>query len=528
MKLQLGLVSNTRIILRGLMMRFRPLALYKLTIPFTILACFCFGPASYAVELPTTRFLEVAPGDESTRSTPFIAWFKDLAEDGYIEEEYVVYGNANVYTYTNEADQDAAVEIQTPGIPYATRMLIRRPARCSKREPKPRADCPRFNGTVYVEVLNATAGWDGDPIWQSTHEYMLREGAVWVGISTKPVTVDFLRDSWGNPPWPPRNATRYTDLAMPEFGQVWDMLSQIGSLLKSADSQFNPLADLDVRRQIMVGYSQSASYQVTYANSFHDDAKLDDGSHVYDGYYVSAGGSSAKHVTGPSDSTPENLPPGDNRNLMQVDAPVVRFQTQTEVVLFPSFPVRQSEDDYPNLRFYEMAGGSHVDAQLNAVGGQALVRDLGLPPSFCPAPVLPYNPIQIGFVQSALMASLERWIAKGDEPPPSRFMELTLSSGVTQLARDAVGNAVGGVRPPEIQAPRGTYVETNTGPGFCFLFGGFQPFDEDKLGSLYPKRSSYFRELNQAIARSRLEGFLLPEDAWTLRRRAMEESLSNR
>ena len=485
------------------------------------------APIAYGAELPTTRFLPVVPGDEATRSTPFIAWFEDLSEDGYIEEEYVVYGDANVYAYSNNAAQDPEVEVKTPDVPYATRMLVRRPAKCEQRGSKRRSACPRFNGTVYVEVLNATAGWDGDPIWQSTYEYIVREGAIWVGLSTKPVTVDFLRDVWGNSPLPPRNASRYADLSMPEFGQVWDMLTQVGTLLKTRNSPENPLADLRVRRQVMVGYSQSATYQVTYANSFHSSATLHDGSPVYDAYYISAGGSNAKHVTGPTETNDETLPLGDNRNLTQVDAPVVRFQTQTEVVLFPSFPVRQSEEDYPNLRFYEMAGGSHVDAQLNAVGGQALVRDLGFPPSFCPAPAAPYNPIRIGYVQSALFKAIDRWLEYGHEPPPSRFMDLTLESGSTALALDADGNAIGGVRPPQIEAPRGTYVETNTGPGFCFLFGGFQTFDDAKLEELYPRRFSYFRELNRAIVRSRLEGFLLAEDAWALRLEALREALGH-
>jgi len=474
-------------------------------------------------ELPSTQVLPVVPGDEATRSTPFIAWFQDLTEQGYVEEEYTVSGAADIYAYVDDIAQRPDVEVLTPDVPYVTRMLVRRPAGCRGHKRHWRhSKCRKFNGTVYVEVLNATAGWDGDPIWQSTHEYMIREGAAWVGLTTKPVTVNFLRDSWGQPPWPPRNASRYADLSMPEFGQVWDMLSQIGALLKTPDSADNPLAGFDVQRLVMVGYSQSAAYQVTYANSFHNSIQTAHGLPIYDGYYISAGGASAKHVTGPTSTTPESLPRGDERNLTRVDAPVIRFQTQTEVVNFPSYPVRQLEKDYPLLRFYEMAGGSHVDANLNAVGGQALVRDLGLPPSFCPAPAIPYNPIRIGYVQSAVMEALERWITRGIMPPASRFMELTMEAAETVLARDADGNAVGGVRPPRLQAPLGRYVESNTGPGFCGLFGGFEPFDDARLAELYPKRFSFFLQFNRAISRSQREGFLLRQDARALRKEAFQ------
>lgn len=464
-----------------------------------------------AVALPTTQFLPVLQGDEETRSAPFIAWFQDLSVQGYVEEEFVVSGTANVYSYVNVAIQPD-VEVLKANVPYATRILVRRPV-----SPQ------RFNGTVFIEVLNATAGWDGDPIWQSTHEYMIRKGAAWVGMSTKPATVDFLRESWGQPPWPPRNASRYAGLSMPEFGQVWDMLSQIGALLKTPKSDDNPLSAFDVQRLIMVGYSQSAAYQVTYANSIHKGAQMPDGTSIYDGYYIAAGGAAAKHITGPTDATPESLTSGNGRNLTRVDAPVIRFQTQTEVVR--SYVVRQSEADFPLLRFYEMAGGSHVDSHLNSLGGQALARDLGLPTGFCPTPVNPFNPIRIGFVQSALMEALDRWITSSIPPPASQFMQLAMKNGSTVLARDIDGNAVRGIRPPDIQVPLGTYEESNSGPGFCGLFGGFVPFDDSKLKILYKNHAAYLNRFIQAVENSIQEGFLLRQDGLAQRKFAAQSSI---
>jgi len=462
--------------------------------------------------LPTVELLPVVPGEPETRSTPFIAWFMDLAEDGYVEEEYAVSGEADIYGYV---DDSANVEVIEDYVPYTTRILVRKPG-----DPK------RFNGTVYYEVLNATAGWDGDPIWQSNFAYLVREGAVWVGMSTKPVTVDFLRDGWAAWPLVDRNASRYADMSMPQFGQVWDMLSQTGFMLKSPDAQGNPLAGYDVERIIMVGYSQSAAYQVTYVNSFHGAANLPDGKPIIDGYFISAGGDNAKHVTGPTLSTPENLDDGDPRNLLAPSVPTMRFQTQTEVVLFPSYTVRQSEQDNAWLRFYEMAGGSHVDAAINEVGGQALVRDLGLPPSFCPAPALAYNPVIIGNVQSALMDGLDRWITDGTLPPGSRFMQLD-ESGPVRIVLDDDGNAVGGIRPPRVEVPLGRYVETNTGPGFCFLFGGFEPFSDEVLGERYRNHGQYVSQMTRAVKRSQKEGFLLKEEAAALRREAAASDIGN-
>lgn len=471
-----------------------------------LLGCvLCASTPKAAATPPTTQFLPVVPGIPESRSTPFISWFKDLSLNAYVEEEYSISGTANIYAYTDDAAQTPATEIVDGNIPYTTRILLRRPEQPGN-----------FSGTVFLELLNATAGWDGDPIWQSNHEYIIRSGAAWLGITAKPVSVDFLRDSWGSVTHVERNASRYRSLSMPAQGQVWDMLSQVGLLLKNPVSKHNPLSRFSVTRIIMVGYSQSADYQVTYANSFHFGAQTPSGKPVYDGYFISSGHGTAKHVSGPGNETPEYLAEDDRRNLIRVDAPVIRFQSQTEVVGFAAFRARQTEADFPKLRFYEMAGGAHVDAYLNAIGGQALVRDLGLPPSFCPEPVNAYNPIRIAYVQSALLDALVQWISNGTEPPASRFMELSSRDGSTELLLDQNGNGVGGIRPPALQVPVGRYLGNNSGPGFCFLFGGFIPFTDEKLHSLYPDPGSFIAPITRAIRNSQSQGFLLAQDADTM------------
>ena len=479
-----------------------------------VVAVLGLSPVAGHTEGVTTTKLEIVPGPPEPRSTPFLAWDQDLSKVGYVEEEDLVSGTANVYEYVDDAAQRPEVRVATPDVPYTTRILVRKPAKPAQ-----------FNGTVFVDVLNATAGWDGDAIWYGTYEYLIRSGAAWVGVSTKPVTVNFLRDGWGRPPWPTRNAGRYATLSMPAFGQVWDMMTQVGELLKSGSNGDNPMAAYDVRRLIMVGYSQSAAYQVTYANSFHEMTRMADGTPVYDGYDVSAGGARAKDVTGASPAT-ENLPLGDLRNRVHVDAPVIKFQTQTEVVNFPSYPTRQSEAETPWIRTYEVVGASHVDAIRDVEGGKALVRDLGLPPSFCPAPANPKNPLRTGHYESAAMENLIRWIEDGTPPPPSRFMELDTSTpGVIALARDADGNVLGGVRPPELRTPVGTYFESNAGPGFCGLYGGFSPFSEDRLRELYPRWGSYVSDFVRDVSDAVRERYLLPADAVQLRQERLAEKL---
>jgi len=194
------------------------------------------------------------------------------------------------------------------------------------------------------------------------------------------------------------------------------------------------------------------------------------------------------------------------------------------VVNFPSYTVRQSESQYPWLRTYETAGGAHVDVWRDVEGGKALVRDLGLPASFCPAPANAINPLRTGYYESAAMENLTRWIAAGVEPPASRFMELTTTSaGAVALARDADGNVIGGVRPPDLRTPIGTYLESNTGPGFCGLYGGFTPFSAARLDQLYPQRGAYVSRFVQGVSDAVRERYLLQADAAQLRKEMLAQ-----
>jgi hypothetical protein len=66
----------------------------------------------------------------------------DLKKYGYVEEEFIATGTANVYDWA----ADGALTVKTPGVPYGTRILARRPA-----------DSGRFSGDVIVESLTPRA-----------------------------------------------------------------------------------------------------------------------------------------------------------------------------------------------------------------------------------------------------------------------------------------------------------------------------------------------------------------------------------
>src|SRR6185295_5866894 len=119
------------------------------------------------------------PGAPALASTSF-----SLAPFGYREEEFFIAGMATGYVTEGTLSSDGKWSV-SPGqtVAYETRMLVRRP---TTRE--------RFNGTVVVEWLNVSGGFDAGPDWTSTHTMLMREGFAWVGVSTQSVGIN------GGPP----------------------------------------------------------------------------------------------------------------------------------------------------------------------------------------------------------------------------------------------------------------------------------------------------------------------------------------
>src|SRR6476661_7263181 len=79
---------------------------------------------SAAIALPKVT----GPIAISSTSYPFLTAERtleptDLKKRGYVEEEFIVTGTANVYDWA----ADGALTVKTPDVPYGTRILVRRP-----------------------------------------------------------------------------------------------------------------------------------------------------------------------------------------------------------------------------------------------------------------------------------------------------------------------------------------------------------------------------------------------------------------
>jgi hypothetical protein len=430
----------------------------------------------------------------------------DLAEVGYEQAEYFLSGTASAYApnpgpLTSDGKWTVAPSTTAP---YTTRLVVHRPT-------KPK----RFNGTVLVEWLNVSGGVDANPDWTQTHVELVREGAVWVGMSAQIVGINATKNA---------DPIRYASLSHPGDSFSYDIFSQAGEAIRNDPKLL--LGGPKPKALLAAGESQSAWRMVTYINAVHPLAR------VYDGFLVhSRTGSAAPLAQAPQEAVLTANPTLIRDDL---DVPVLVFQTETDV---GSAGYRQP--DTKRYRLWEVAGSAHYDHYGLAVGpsdvgdGQGAVLNLAAmqAPATDPnarfACTLPINAGGTHWVLNAAVHQLDRWVVTGTPPPVAPRLELTSTAPVT-IARDEQGNALGGVRSPHVDAPIAAVTGTrNGGSRFCFLFGTTVPFTPEQLAALYPTHKQFASKWNQATRQAVNAGFLLEPDAKELRAAVAQSEIAS-
>jgi hypothetical protein len=111
---------------------------------------------------------------------------------------------------------------------------------------------------------------------------------------------------------------------------------------------------------------------------------------------------------------------------------------------------------------------------------------------------------------------MHRWLI-GDGPAP-RQARIDVDPGPPpEIRRDPHGNALGGIRLPEMVAPVAAYRGIAFGTGRAPLYGGCRAFGADELRSLYPSREVFLEKWQGALDQLIRTGALLPEDAAAMR-----------
>jgi hypothetical protein len=423
--------------------------------------------------------------------TPAILGIVSPAAIGYEQQEFFVGGLATAYTptapLTNDGEWSVVPDPATDGAFFKTRAIVMRPA-----------DPADFDGTVFVEWMNVSAGADLPNDWVYGHNEMVRSGAVWIGVSAQVVGVNQIKAA---------NPDRYASLVHPGDSYSYDIFSTVARDLAQYPEL---LAGLDPERVIATGESQSAGRLVTYINAVHP---LVD---AYDGFLVHSRGASGSPLT----QSPLASVPTPNPSLIRddLDEPVFVVQSEDDVIR-SRLAVRQPDTD--TYRLWELAGTSHADAYMVGVGftdvgdGQGaaamfnLMRNPNPPPGGCAASV---NAGGHHWAFSAAVRALDQWVRTGTPPPTADLLEVA-SPSPTVLERDEVGNALGGVRTPQVDAPVARVDGINSGSGFCPLFGSTTPLTQAQLIARHGDRAGFLAAWSGAVADAQAAGFVLPEDA---------------
>jgi hypothetical protein len=466
------------------------------------------------------------PIPATAESKPFLSAREALEAVGYAEDEYFLSGNARVYDWAGAGH--AVTIIGGPGR-YVTRILVVRPQ-----------DPARFGGNVEVTVLNASLGIDfGGP---SDFARMVEQGDVWIGITTKSVTANALKRfdpvryaplDWTNPVVPqdrcafptmiPAYMTGSTlsheDIAKAgsadsrpetEDGLVWDMLGQLGLLLKS-DKRSQILPGFSKPWTFMTGVSQSSIYIRTWAAAFHDLYRTAEGEPVYDGYLAVIGPAMIK-INQCAADVPLDDP---KQKLFPFDAAFITLSSEGE--MWQGGRTRQPDVFTPKggIVTYEVAGGSHqardvpgYTPDVIALAGMAdMVRaGLTMPDASAMSQVMPANALSNDFIWQPLVRGAFRnlvlWTREHIKPPQAPPIELDAGG---EIVRDSYGNARGGLRMPYIEAPLAAHTGYLAAGGYGGVMGMKTPFPPQTLSALYADHSTYLAKFSVATDRL-LEG----------------------
>jgi hypothetical protein len=425
------------------------------------------------------------------RGQAFGGWTSANRPAGYTEEERFFSGTARAYAKSGTWAVDGRWALSPgPTAPYNVRMLVRRPA-----------DAPRFNGIVVVEWLNVTGQSEGAADYMQMQELLLREGYAWVGVGAQAVGVN--APTTGLKAWDP---DRYRSLVHPGDAYSYDIFSQALQAVRNPQGQ-DALGGLRIRHVLATGRSQSAFRLVTYINAFHPGARY------ADGYFVHSRGSNAAglNVEGLARDGDTPIPPGAHIRP-DIDVPVFDLQTEGDMVTLGAHLTRQ--DPNPRYRRWEIAGAAHAESPRWVVDASTPL-DMG-PRCKSAVNTAPHD----AFVKAGLHA-LTRWVRDGVIPPQSPAIVLGDPAAQDPIQRDELGNARGGIRIPQIEAPTATVdgrrnepaQTTPGGQNFCFLYGNTVPFDRAKLASLYPTHAAFVERFTKAVDALERDGFLLKPEA---------------
>jgi hypothetical protein len=415
----------------------------------------------HAAEPSTVPAPFVAAASGGIKGHAFNSW--PDAVSGYREDEFLFDGSARAFDLSPVGLASAGDASALPTAPYRTRMIVRRPTAPAK-----------FNGTVVLEWLNVTSGYDFEASFVQVKDEVYRDGYAWVGITAQEVGAAALKAY---------DPVRYAGVVHPGDQYSYDIFSQAAKSLRVQNGA-RPLGDLHVQRVLAMGESQSGITLTTYINDVAPKVEP-----VIDGF----------------------APDTASGEITNTDAKVLRIVTEFE-------GTGSTQPDSASYRQWDIAGASHSDKRGGEYVQQTQDRDFSVPPGEH-WPLAPNDtPSPTGtclmgrfprhLANHAALVALDRWVKDGILPPSGPRLGANPDGSV---ARDSDGNATGGIRLPAIVAPTATYHGEQSNE--CqFTLGRTDPWSAQMLRDRYTSHAHYVELVTAAAGQAVTDGFLLPVD----------------
>jgi hypothetical protein len=430
----------------------------------------------------------------------------DLAAHGYVEEEYLLDGEADAWSW------DAGYRAVSQGAqPVRTRLVVRRPA-----------DPGHASGVIQLEPHHPDD--DRALSWSALAPYLLRVGDVHVGVSQDPGAIEDLRHF---------DPERYGALAMADPTQRYDLLALVAAL-----ARHGRLPGLGaIRHVIGSGWSMTGTFWRGFlGEGFHERATLA-GIPVIDAYVICISSGGAARAGYPSLSEGRTLPLEDGRRRVHGHGAIaVELLSEGESETHARVLRPDSDAAADQYRLYQVAGSAHVASgipqlltnrlQLVAAGWPQESREI----------LEERSDARMDLVARAVVALVAAWCDGVIPPSAARFgyddpagdaPRGTMPESIP-LQRDADGNVIGGIRSPWVDVPLATYLPHSTPhPGSCLpsphapyrdpalladLIGHRVPFRPAELRRRYVSPEGYLERFRASCATLVAAGYLLAED----------------
>ena len=404
--------------------------------------------------------------------------------------------------------------------------------------------------------MNASGVEFGSPVDMNR---MVQQGDVWIGISSKANSARGLQQfdparyaplNWASPvPVADRcaqpsiipiymigeqafQAAAAAGASMgsspeTEDGLIWDMLGQLGLLLKS-EQRHQILPGFGETWAYMDGVSQSSIYLRTWLAGFANRYRTPDGRPVYDGYLG---------IVGPAmvriNQCAADVPLADPRQQLLPAPEVPYISISSEGEMWQGKYTRQPDVVTPTggIVTYEVAGGSHMGAEVPGVAPDALMvaAMAHLRGSGAAAPAMPpgmagftFNDFVWAPLTRGAYHNLQLWVRQGVLPPQAPPIEVDADMNIR---RDQYGNALGGLRMPYIDHPVAAHIGSLGAGGMAGVIGRRDPLPPATIQTLYPTHADYVAAISAATDRLAAGRWISPEDAAAMKRAAEAASV---